>query len=235
VSARTTAPPTTRTAPAASSAGGLVFRDGTRRPAGGILDGEREVAMVRRNLSALVALLLLAGVAVATTGCENTEPSPEVRKEVVSAVRTYLDRLAQAYSEMDATLLEGYATEGEIRDTQALLHKLRASGDRVEASLLRMDVLDVQVFRVVNATVTLLEVWDVRRLDYYTGKEKGHNPGTIQHSIIQLRKIDGKWMVTARRVQETNRPGKWKVATPVPGGEASGEAAASPTEPAGTE
>ncbi len=191
--------------------------------------------MVRRNLSALSALLLLAGAAVVITGCENTEPSPEVRKEVVSAVRIYLDRLAQAYSEMDATLLEGYATEGEIRDTQALLHKLRASGDRVEASLLRMDVLDVQVFRVVNATVTLLEVWDVMRLDYYTGKEKGHNPNTIQHSIIQLRKIDGKWMVTARRVQETNGPGRWKVATPVPGGEAPAEGTAAPTAPAGAE
>lgn len=153
-------------------------------------------------------------LAMLPTGCENTTPSPEVRKEVVSAVTTYLNRLAEAYSNMDATLLKGYAAKDEILQTQSLLHKLRAGGDRVEATLLRVDVLDVQVFRVVNATVTLLEVWDVRRLDYYTGKEKGRNPNTIQHSIIQLRKIDGKWIVTARRVQETNRPGGWKVATP---------------------
>jgi len=200
--------------------------------------------MVRRTAVPVLAIAL-AVTGFLQIGCENTEPSPEVRKEIVSTVKTYLDRLAEAYSNMDATLLEGYATEGEIRDTQALLHKLRASGDRVEASLLRMDVLDVQVFRVVNATVTLLEVWDVRRLDYYTGKEKGHNPGTVQHSIIQLRKIDGKWMVTARRVQETNRPGKWKVATPAPAGESaeggsSGAAdapapTAVPGEPAGAE
>ncbi len=174
----------------------------------------------------VAAVAMLAVTAVLTAGCENTKPSPEVRKEIVSAVRTYLDRLAEAYSNMDATVLEGYATESEIKDTAALLHKLRASGDRVEASLLRMDVLDVQVFRVVNATVTLLEVWDVRRLDFYTGKEKGRNAGTVQHSIIQLRKIDGKWMVTARRVQETNKPGGWKVATPAPAEETAAQSGA---------
>ena len=179
----------------------------------------RHVRPIARVLCG-VALLALLPVA-----CEDTTPSPEVRKEVVSAVTTYLNRLAEAYSNMDATLLQGYASPSELGDTQALLHTLRASGDRVEATLLRVDVLDVQVFRVVNATVTLLEVWDVRRLDYYTGKEKGRNPNTIQHSIIQLRKIDGKWIVTARRVQETNRPGGWRVTTPTPGtaqGEPSG-------------
>jgi hypothetical protein len=173
---------------------------------------------MRRWLGFGVAFALVTILGVVSMGCENTQPSPEVRQEVVTTVTTYLNRLAEAYSNMDATLLKGYATESEIRETQALLHKLRTSGDRVEATLLRVDVLDVQVFRVVNATVTLLEVWDVRRLDYYTGKEKGRNPNTIQHSLIQLRKIDGKWMVTARRVQETNRPGRWKVTTPTPEG-----------------
>lgn len=179
-----------------------------------------------RDLSGFVApLVLVSLLALMPMGCEDTQPSPEVRQEVVSAVTAYLNRLADAYSNLDATLLKGYATESEIRETQALLHTLRASGDRVEATLLRVDVLDVQVFRVVNATVTLLEVWDVRRLDYYTGREKGRNPNTIQHSLIQLRKIDGKWMVTARRVQETNRPGGWKVTKPTPeaGGKASAE------------
>lgn len=172
--------------------------------------------MAARRVIAVVQVVTLVALTVTLIGCENTEPSPQVHQEVVSAVKVYLNQLAEAYSSMDATKLEGYATKGEVSDTQELLHTLRGSGDRVEASLLRVDVLDVQVFRVVNATVTLLEVWDVRRLDYYTGKEKGHNPGTVQHSIIQLRKIEGKWVVTARRVQETNKPGMWKVTTPAP-------------------
>ncbi len=155
-------------------------------------------------------------MALLGAACEDTTPSPELRAELEGVVKRYLLQLATAYSEMDASLLEGYATESEIRDTAKLIRQLGWSGDRVEATLLGVEFKDVRVFREINASVSLIEVWDIRRIDPATGREKARNPHTVQNSFIQLRKIEGKWMVTARRVQETNRPGKWKVVTPAP-------------------
>ncbi|MCG6964242.1 MAG: hypothetical protein LJE95_13360 [Acidobacteria bacterium] len=175
-----------------------------------------------RVLLGLSCLALLLGLAA----CEDTTPTPEERQEVTKAVNVYLQHLADAYTNMDATRLKGVASPNEILSVQGVLQKLAASGDRVEATLLHSEVEKMDVFRVVNATVKLLEVWDVRRLDAYTGKEKGRNPGTVQHSVIQLRKIDGKWIVTGRRVLETQGGSQWKVHTPT--SEAGEQAAPTP-------
>jgi len=175
----------------------------------------REDAMRRRGRT--VAFLMLAGVVTATglllTGCEDTTPTTKERQVITKTVLQYLHQLSDAYTNMDASRLEGAASKGEMAAVSKVLHKLAMSGDRLEATLLRADMEDVQVFRVVNATVKVLEVWDVRRLDAFNGKEKGRNPNTIQHSVIQLRKVDGKWLVTFRRVLETQGGSKWAVPT----------------------
>ncbi len=167
--------------------------------------------LVRGSLWLAVALLL-----VVTGGCENTTPTPQEREEITSVVTQYLHRLADAYTNMDTSRLEGVAAKGERAAVYKLLEKLAQSGDRLEATLLKVEIEKIDVFRVVNATVKTLEVWEVRRLDAYTGEEKGKNPGSVQHALIQLRKIDGKWMVTSRRVLETQGGSLWEVATPVP-------------------
>ncbi|NOZ93783.1 MAG: hypothetical protein GXP47_03445 [Acidobacteria bacterium] len=168
-----------------------------------------------RTAASLVLVCMVAVAGLLLTGCENTTPTPEERQEITKTVLQYLHQLSDAYTNMDARRLKGVASTGEMAAVAKVLHKLAMSGDRLETTLLRADVEDVQVFRVVNATVKLLEVWDVRRLDAYNGKEKGHNPNTIQHSVIQLRKIDGKWLVTFRRVLETEGGSRWKMPTPV--------------------
>ncbi|HHQ47636.1 MAG TPA: hypothetical protein ENK19_01965 [Acidobacteria bacterium] len=172
---------------------------------------------------AMVVVVTLGMISL--TGCENTTPTPQEREAITKTVRQYLNQLSDAYTNMDARRLKGVASKGEMAAVSKVLHRLAMSGDRLEASLRRVDFEDIEVFRVVNATVKLLEVWDVRRLDAFNGKEKGRNPNTIQHSVIQLRKIDGKWLVTFRSVLETQGGSKWGVATPPAH---TGEASATP-------
>ncbi len=161
-------------------------------------------------------MLVVAGAALLLTvsACEDTTPKPAERTAVEQAVNGYLQRLADAYTNMDTRVLNGLAAKGEIASVQGVLRKLGSTGDRIEASLLRVEFEKMEIFRVVNATVKTLEVWDVHRYDAFTGKEKGHNPGTIQHAVIQLRLIDGSWIVTARRVLETQGGTRWNVTTP---------------------
>jgi len=152
-------------------------------------------------------------VCLAYSGCENTEPSPEQRQEIERVVIAYLHLLADAYSSMDPGLLAEHATGREIAEVREMLVVLASSGDRMQAKLLRADVVDLFVFRGINATVKLLEVWDITRFDAYTGREKGRNPASVQNSIIQLRLIEGEWKVTGRRVLETQSGG---APTPTP-------------------
>jgi len=169
--------------------------------------------MYAKRVTAITLALVLALV---TQGCEDTTPSEEQHAAIEKALHGYLGQLAEAYSGLDASVLENHATGGEIASVQRLLNTLATSGDRVESDLLGLEFEDIQVFREVNATVRLMEVWDVGRYDAYTGHEKGRNPGSIQHSLIQLRLMDGRWMVTARRVLETEGQSKWTVPTPAP-------------------
>ncbi len=169
-----------------------------------------------RSLGSFLLALSCFGLLLGLWACEDTAPKPAERQEITKAVNVYLQHLADAYTNMDASRLKGVASKSEMLSVQGVLRKLAASGDRVEATLLRAEVEKMDVFRVINASVKLLEVWDVRRLDAYTGREKGRNPGTVQHSIIQLRKIDNAWIVTGRRVLETQGGSHWSVGTPTP-------------------
>lgn len=171
---------------------------------------------MRCLLARIVLIAVTTGVLVIAAGCENTTPSPEERAELEAVAERYLHTVAEAYSAGDASLLEGRATTSEIQDTARLLGELQMTGDRVEATLLSVDVESIEVFRRVNATLSLLEVWDVRRIDASTGEEEDRNPRAIQESVLQLRKIDGEWMVVARRVKETNEPSNVMYTTPEP-------------------
>ena len=187
-----------------------------------------------RHLSRRLAWSVMVLALVTVTACENTTPTPQEREEITKVVTEYLHRLADCYTNMDTSRLEGVAAKGERAAVYKLLEKLAQSGDRLEATLLKVEIEKIDVFRVVNATVKTLEVWEVRRLDAYTGEEKGKNPGSVQHALIQLRKIDGRWMVTSRRVLETQGASPWKVATPVPAGSGAGDGGGGPAQTQGT-
>ena len=157
-------------------------------------------------------LIITLGIAVLVcSSCEDTTPSPEERVAVEQAVSTYLHALTKAYSSLNVEPIEDLAMGAEVYDVRKMLRGLAGTGDRVEARLLSIEFNRLNIFREVNATVATTEVWDVTRFDAFNGREKGRNPTSIQDSIIQLRLIDGRWMVTARRVIGQEVAPRWKV------------------------
>ena len=166
-----------------------------------------------RLLRWVAALALLAGV-LAAAGCEETSVSPAQRAELDRAVAGYLDALAESYSTLDVRPLEEWASPIEVATVRRILKSLVTTGDRVEATLRGYEVDRMAMFRGINATVWVVEVWDLVRYDAFSGVEKGRTDGSVQQSMLQLRRADGRWQVIARSmVQE---------ATPTAGGSGGG-------------
>jgi hypothetical protein len=162
-------------------------------------------------VSRSLLVLGLGGVVLAGAGCENTTPDPEDRHVVEEVVTAYLHALTDAYSSLSVEPINDLATGAEVEDVRKLLRGMAGTGDRVEARLLSVEFNRIEIFREINATVATTEVWDVTRFDAYNGREKGRNPTSIQDSIIQLRLMEGRWMVTARRVIGQEAGPRWKV------------------------
>ena len=157
---------------------------------------------VARSLTVCVVSMAM----LFTAACENTEPSAEVRQEVEAAVRGYLDALADAYSTLDVEVLEGHASPNEIAHVRKLLTELlQMTGDRVDAELVNFDIQSMSVFRSINATVRLWEVWDITRVGAADGIEKGQTT-SIQHTIIQMRIVDGRWICVGRSIMSQETP-----------------------------
>ncbi len=158
--------------------------------------------MAARYMSVLVLLLAMLFAAA----CENTEPSSEERLEVETAVTGYLEALADAYSTLDVSVLEDHASPNEIAHVKKLLTELlQKTGDRIDADLINFDIQSMSVFRSINATVRLWEVWDITRVGAADGIEKGHTT-SIQHTIIQMRLIDGAWICVGRSIMSQETP-----------------------------
>jgi len=153
-----------------------------------------------------ILLLILWASLLPMAACEDTSPTPEERQEILATVKGYLDGLAAAYSELDPTRLEGWASPNEIAAVRKLIRGLVSTGDRVDSTMRTFEVEHLEVFRQINATVRLVEVWDVVRYDATTGVEKGRTPDSIQNSLLQLRKVDGKWIVVGRSVLNRETP-----------------------------
>ena len=174
---------------------------------------EVTVSTARSFVAAGLAVLVLL-----VAGCEDTEPSAEQHEAVEQAVRGYLDALADAYSTLDTSPLEGHASPNEIAAVHKLLRELvQNTGDRIEASLVGFEIETMSVFRGINATVRLVEVWEITRFGAATGEAKGHFDNVIQRTLLQLRLVDGRWLVVGRSnlSQETPVP----EAPPVPAAE----------------
>jgi hypothetical protein len=157
------------------------------------------------NARSLTVLAVLLAMLVAA-GCENTEPSPEVRQLVETAVREYLGALAEAYSTLDVRVLEGHASPNEIAHVKKLLTELlQKTGDRLDAEMVGFEIQSMSVFRSINATVRLLEVWEVTRIGAANGVEKGHTT-SIQHTLLQMRLVKGTWICVGRSIMSQETP-----------------------------
>ena len=155
-----------------------------------------------RIVAAVAAAVCLSGLA----GCEKTTPSTAQRAAIEKAVDGYLHALAEAYSTLNVKVLEGHASPNEILAVKNLLQELASTGDRLDASLRSYDIEELQVFREVNASVKLIEVWDVVRYDITTGAVKGRTPDSIQYTLLQLRRVKGTWLVVGRSVLHRETP-----------------------------
>ncbi len=167
---------------------------------------------LRRIVICGIVALALGGL----IACEKTEPDTEERGAIEASVKGYLNALAEAYSDLNTTPLEGWASPQEIAAVRKLLKGLVSTGDRVESSLRGVEFESLEIFREVNATVTLVEIWDIVRVDAFSGREKGDNLGSVQNTILQMRLVDDRWMVTARRVIGDGSKPRWNVTTPTP-------------------
>ena len=63
-----------------------------------------------------------------------------------------------------------------------------------------IEITGFDIFRQVNASVALVEVWDIIRFEALTGREKGRTNGSVQTTLLQLRRIDGVWQVIGRNI-----------------------------------
>jgi len=137
---------------------------------------------------------------------ENTDPTPAERQEIENAVRGYLFALAEAYSTLDINVLEGHASPNEIAHVQKLLTELlQKTGDRIDAEMVGFEVQSLSVFRSINATVRLLEVWDITRVGAADGIEKGRT-NSIQNTLLQMRLVEGKWICVGRSIMTQETP-----------------------------
>jgi hypothetical protein len=183
--------------PAVGCAVAVVFSRRRHRP-------EKGAAMDR--LLRWVAALLLVISLLAAAACEDTSASPEQRAELEAVVAGYLDALAESYSTLDVKPLEGWASPIEVGAVRRILRSMVTTGDRLEATLRGYDIERVAMFRGVNATVWITEVWDLVRYDAFSGKEKGRSDGSVQQTMLQLRRLDGRWVVIARSMVKEDEP-----------------------------
>lgn len=154
----------------------------------------------------VLAVGLAAVSLVVASGCEAESLDPAERAAVERTIEGYLNALAESYSNLDVAPLEQWASPNEIAAVHKLLNSLAQTGDRVDSTLLGFHIEHVGVFRQLNATARMVEIWDVVRYDSFTGVEKGRTPDSIQNTLIQLRKIDGRWMVVGRAILQRETP-----------------------------
>lgn len=153
-----------------------------------------------------LGVLAIVGMLLPVAACEDTRPTDEERAAVQEVVGRYLNALADAYTTYDTASLEGLASPNEIAAVRKLLRTLAQTGDRVESTLRVYEVEHLEIFREINATVRLIEVWDVVRYDATTGEVKGRTPDSIQYSLLQLRLVEGRWIVVGRSVLKRETP-----------------------------
>jgi hypothetical protein len=154
-----------------------------------------------------VAVLPLAIAVLAAAGCEDTTANPEQSAALDRAVAGYLNALAESYSTLDVKPLEGWAAPVEVATVRRIVRSLVVTSDRVDAKLRSYQIEKIAMFRGMNATVETLEVWDIVRYDAFTGAEKGRIDGSVQKAVLQLRQVDGRWLVIGRKnIEDDAKP-----------------------------
>ena len=169
---------------------------------------------MRMNVTRTVIITCLA---LSLVACETDQPTPAEKEAITPLIRTFLISLAAAYGDMDASPLQGIAAPRLMEQALKDINLLRAGGDRLEPVLVDLEITDLKVLRHANAYVACTETWDTRRFDSVSGELVGHDPHTVLHTHIQLKKVKRQWLVLYRDVEETAVGPRFVVPTPTPG------------------
>ena len=147
-----------------------------------------------RPCSSALALTLLA-VALAT-GCTNLSDH-----EAELVVRTYNERLIEAYQLADAEIMEGIVGDEEARKLTGLIGVKLDAGISLDSSLDEFKVLGVErEDKFIN--VLTEERWSYRDRRIGTGETVGQP--SEDHYLMRyvLNKVDDKWLVVAVKFEE---------------------------------
>jgi hypothetical protein len=159
-----------------------------------------------KRVAQWIAVVSIVIVLMATSGCDTGTPDPAVRADLERTIDGYLNALAESYTNLDISPLQEWASPNEVQAVRKLLTDLARTGDRIQSTMRGYHIENLEMFREINAAARVVEVWDVVRFDAFTGVEKGRTPDSIQYTILQLRLIDGRWMVVGRSILQRETP-----------------------------
>jgi len=150
-----------------------------------------------------ITVVLLAAALLGGAACETDVPTPAERDAVEAVLRPFLTQLAAAYTERDPSKLEGLAAPRLIAEVERGFEALAAGGRRLEPVLVGYEITSLKVLRHANAIVALTETWDTRSFDAYSGELIGRDEKSVLHSHLQLKRVEDRWLVLFREVDET--------------------------------
>ncbi|MEZ5331341.1 MAG: hypothetical protein R2991_04665 [Thermoanaerobaculia bacterium] len=142
------------------------------------------------------ALLLLAA-------CGGGEPAgnPDDEQAIHETLSAYVVALGEAYRGRDASALEEVAVPKEVAAVGRLIDEQAARGQYLDPVLQEMTIEDLRPWNVSNAFATTLEVWDVHLRAIGSDALVRESTGQSQRVKYQLKRLDGRWKVLFREVQ----------------------------------
>lgn len=148
------------------------------------------------------ALLLL--LLIPLGACARSAEQRRAGEEAIErAVRAYLVRMSEAYLAEDAGRLEGVATLREMGGLERRLEELGVEGRRLEPTLVEAVVEEINRYDATNATVRMLERWDLRVVDRGSGTVLSESLGQSNRVAYHLVRERGEWLVLFRQLQQT--------------------------------
>ena len=141
-----------------------------------------------------------AATAATATATVPIRPTPSPEEEVEEAYLDYWEAYADAVLNLDASLVEGFATGEELERLRAEVETLESDGVAVRVVVEH----DMLVTLTSDTAGTVID--EVTNNSFYvdaTTKEPSTAPGTgeVLRNTFFLERIDGRWMVT-RGVRE---------------------------------
>lgn len=137
------------------------------------------------------------------SACGGGEPagSPDDEQAIRETLSSYVVALGEAYRGRDSSVLEEVAVPKEVAAIGRLIDEQAARGQYLDPVLQEMTVENLRPWNVSNAFVTTLEVWDVGLRAIGSDALIRESKAQSQRVKYQLKRLDGRWKVLFREVQ----------------------------------